>query len=238
MKTKNFFWGLFFILAAAFIIFNQIGLDGELSFLKLAGGILFLGIAIEGCLHRSFTKVIFSLAFLGIIFSSELGIQSLTPWPILLVALLLSIGVSIIFPKYGCNWHGFCGCSGDIDDNVEILEDDSEIIKCYSKFGGATKYITSDNFKQADILCHFGAMKAVFNNANIEAGVTPVIRLDCSFSGVELHVPYNWRIENQVSSSFGAVEEKNHESGNDIVTVKLVGNASFCGVEIIHIYNA
>lgn len=232
MKTKNFFWGLFFILAAAFIIINQIGLNGELSFIKVTGGILFLAISIEGCIHRSFSKTIFSLAFIGILFASELGIESLTPWPILLVALLLSIGISILFPNHN---HKCCGFSGDFKENVEMFDDNSETITCYSKFGGSTKYINSDNFRQAEIISHFGGMKLYFNNAVVQPGVTPVIKLDCSFSGVEIQIPANWKIENNASSSFGAIEEKNHEYGDNIIEVRVIGSVSFSGIEIYHV---
>lgn len=142
MKAKNIFWGLFFIAAAALIIINQMGMATNFSFLKAAGGVILIAIAIEGCFNRCFGAILFPLALIGILFAKELSIESLTPWPILLVALLATIGLTLMFPKRhhkhnkysnmycnsfdsNDNCQNNCNCSTDITNNKEGCNNDS-----------------------------------------------------------------------------------------------------------------
>ena len=95
-------------------------------------------------------------------------------------------------------------------------------------------YINSDKFEQADLGCSFGSMKVYFDNAKLNNG-RGIVRIDASFSGVELYIPKTWIVENRVNTSFAGVDEKNRNMGNSDNILTIVGNASFAGVEIVYI---
>lgn len=246
MKTRNIFWGLFFIFAAGLIIVNQLGIYTDFNFFKVAGGLILIAIALEGCINRCFPVILFSLAFAAIIFSKELQIQSLSPWPILLVALFASIGLTILFPhkkhRYKCyqnfsasNCSDNCSSTKDNKNDSTCAETDSNsFITCNSKFSATIKYVNTDNFQGADLTAHFGSIKIFFDNAVIQPGTQPVININSSFSGIELYVPKNWRLENQMNNSMGGFEEKNHYNSDNPVTVIITGQTNFCGVEITY----
>ena len=150
-----------------------------------------------------------------------------------LVALLLSIGMSLIYTpkkkKKKSKHHEIDG-----NDFVVFDEEDGNQFDFSSSFVGSIKYVNSDNFESANIDAKFAGMKVYFDNAVIRNGHATV-NLNVSFAGVELYVPKNWRIDNQMSASFGGVEEKNRNNGADGPILTLRGNVSLGGVTILYV---
>ena len=100
MKKDNLFWGLFLIAAAVLILVAKLGAFPDISVMKIFWTLVFSVALVSSLVNLAFPGVYFSLAFLGILYDTELGITAITPWTILLVALLLSIGTCMIFtPK-------------------------------------------------------------------------------------------------------------------------------------------
>ena len=61
---------------------------------------MIFGVALVKSLRKlEWTGILFSLAFLAIIYADMLHIEHLTPWPVLGAALLGSIGLNMIFHK-------------------------------------------------------------------------------------------------------------------------------------------
>lgn len=235
MKFRNWFWGLFFIVAAIAVILNQLGYFTGVGLFSLVITIFMIPIIIKSCTHLNFSGILFPLAILGIIYAEPLGITALTPWPILLVALLGSIGLSFIFGSF--HGHHFCSCDGraHLEDYEEVIDvQDDSIITHKVSFGASVKYVNSDNFKKANLSCSFGGLKVYFDNAKLsETGAE--IYIDNSFGGTELYIPKTWKVLNKVSTSLGAVEEKGKvvEKEGPIVTLK--GKVSFGAIEIHYI---
>ncbi len=99
MKKEKIFWGLFFIFGAAFIIFGRLGYLREVSVFSLMLTIFFAAMLIKSLMHLEYTGILFSIAFLCIIYAGPLGITAVTPWPVLGAALLGSIGCHLLFPS-------------------------------------------------------------------------------------------------------------------------------------------
>lgn len=237
MKIRNLFWGMFFILAAVLIIMNQLGILVGISLFNLIITIFLVSIIIKSIQYLNFVGIIMPLAILGVIYADKLGIQSLTPWPILGSALFLSIGLSIIIhPRR--NEFEECHCKKH-DDKGEFVEiqkgekDDSEV-NLYTKFSGSVKYITSENLKTVNLDCSFGALKVYFDNAKID-GNEATVNLNLNFGGAELYIPKEWSIINNVSCSVGGIDEKGQNDRTSNIKLILKGKINFSGVEIIYI---
>lgn len=233
MKTKNWFWGLFFIVAAALVIINQMGYLVGINLFTLICTIFLVPIIIKSIAHVNFFGILFPLAILGILFAEPLGITNLVPWPILAAALLGSIGLSLIF--HNSKWHSeYYHCNFDKEEQI-INEEDSDTVSCSVKFGASTKYVNTDNFKKGYFSSSFGALKIYFDKAKIQDEGAEIY-LDVSFSGVEIYVPKEWKLVNNVSSAFGALDEKNHNLyEGEKMPVVVKGNIKFGGVEIIYV---
>lgn len=224
---KKVFWGLFFIVAAIFVIVNQLGYYTDISLFSLLCTILIIPILLTSLMKVNFTGIFFSLAFLCIIYREPLNLESVTPIPVLLAALFGSIGFSIMFSK-----HHFCQkCNSENFDQI-INGEDSEEVDFGVNFGSSIKYINSDDFKRANLRSSCGSMKVYFDNAKI-IDDNAVINLDISLSGVELYIPKEWKIVNKVDVTLGSVEQKNTGKEKFEKTITLTGRVNLSGVEII-----
>ena len=67
MKRENIFWGLFFILAALFMLVGRLDFFEGLSFFKIFGTLLLVGWLGHSLSKRDYGGILFSIAF-----SSEL----------------------------------------------------------------------------------------------------------------------------------------------------------------------
>lgn len=233
MKLKNLFWGLFFIVASCLVIVNQLGYLTGINVFSLIATIFLVAIIIKSATHLNFAGVLFSFAFLGILYAEPLGIQNLVPWPILAAALFASIGLSIIFHKSILRHHSHC--YEEVDFNKEHFDQiintpDDNTVACKVSFGSAIKYVNTNNFEKAFFDCSFGAMKIYFDGAQIQ-GEQAEIFLNTSFSGVEIYLPRNWKVIDNINSSLAGVEVIDRSLNPD-KTIILKGKASFSGVDI------
>ena len=237
MKSKNLFWGLFFIGVAVVIVLNGMGILANINIFTLVLTLLMLPIIFVSCVHVNFPGILFPMAILAIVYADPLGITNLTPWPVLITALFGSIGFSLVFHKKRCyNFHHFHDHKSDNDEHFsEIIDSpDSDTIDFNVSFSSAIKYVNSDDFKQAKLSCKFGALKVYFDNAKI-TGDEAQIYLEGSFSGIELYIPKTWKLVNKIDVTLSGVEEKNRSADVLGPTVTILGNLNFSGVEIIYV---
>lgn len=241
---KNILWGILFLAGAAFIVFTATGVIEHVDVLKIVFSVIFAGIIISSIPEMNFWGILFPLSFICIMFDKEWGIEELTPWPVIGIALLGSIGLSLIFSPVKkklnqnkhCHYHKNDGSGRDHFDNEEVIIDDNgDVIRCETKFAGETKYIKSENLRAVEIINKFGGTNLYFDGCKVPSGQA-TIDLDCSCGGVELYFPKNWKVIRQVSYSFGAVEEKNFpDITPDSPEIYLTGSVNFSGVDIKYI---
>ncbi len=102
-------------------------------------------------------------------------------------------------------------------------------------FGGKKELITAKDFKGGTIDVNFAGCELNLNQADM---TTPSVVLDfrVSFGGVELVVPSHWDIQNEISPSFGSVEdERILQSNTGLEPRKILilrGSVSFGSIEI------
>jgi len=99
MRNRNgIFWGLFLLLSAAILIGSQLHLISyKLGFWTVVVTIFLVAVLIKSLVYLSIPGSVFSLAFIAILYAKPLGITAITPWTVLGAALLISIGLSLIF---------------------------------------------------------------------------------------------------------------------------------------------
>jgi predicted membrane protein len=187
-------------------------------------------ILIDSLINIRFPGIFFSLAFLAIIYAKPLGIQAVVPGGVLGAALLLSIGFSLIFRNRKHHYHAH---KWDGETEFTYIEDeqDGSCINYKSSFAGAIKYVNSDSFTRANLKNSFGSLKVYFDNAIID-GDKAVIYVNDSFGEIELYFPRDWKVINNVNTSFADAKMKNRASGADTKTVEIVGDVSFGDLKI------
>ncbi|HCC35842.1 MAG TPA: hypothetical protein DEQ02_09540 [Ruminococcaceae bacterium] len=231
--VKNVLWGLFFIAAAALVVFQQLGYLEGIGIISLLITILLIPILIKSLVHVNFFGIFFTAALLLIVYMRPLNLTMLTPWPILAAALLLSIGFSIIFKKaqlfgmFGIKGHG------DFSEKVDYYEESD--LNFSEAFGASSKYLDGKTLRRAHIKTSFGGMKIYFNSAELNPEGA-AIKFECSFSGIEIYVPNQWKVLNNIQTALGGVDEKNRSHiSADSPVLTLEGTLVFGGIEIIYV---
>ena len=231
MKKKDIFWGLFFILAAILIIVNQLGFLPEVSMVQVVISVLLIGVLIKSSIYLHFPGILFPLALLAIIYSDALNITIFSTWALLLTALLMSIGLSLIFKKHKFWEKHF---SKGHYNTETIDQEDGNVVNCSVSFGTSIKYVNTEHFERANINCSFGSAMVYFDRAVMESD-TAYIDLDVSFSGIELYIPTTWKVINEVNTTLGAFEEKYRSSAPNSPTVIIRGDVRLGAVEVIYV---
>ncbi|NLY20957.1 MAG: cell wall-active antibiotics response protein [Tissierellia bacterium] len=230
MRNKSVFTGILFILAGLALLINKLGYFQEISLFNAFLSIILLYHAIKNLRRRNFGGVLFPLAFIGILFSKELGIESLSPWTLLAVATLGSIGLSLIFkPKF------YKISSIEFDDEVlnrmEINDDGAAFMSV--KFSSGVRYLNIKDFKKAAARSKFGDLKVYFDGSYIEDEA--VMDVDVIFGNLTLFVPKEWVIINHVDVIFG--DFKYIGSPYESSSKKLIvdGDVKFGDIKIIYV---
>ncbi len=242
---NNYFWGVFLLLAGVFLVVSQMGLLPDAGVVEILLTIACVAILINGLAHVSFGCILFSLAFIGILYDKELGITAITPWTILVAALLGTIGLNLIFGKLKRNFRrkhmqgGYeyhhkgihMSAEKDVEDSQSM---EGENIMISTTFSSAIRYVNSNDLRYASISANFGGVTAYFDNASIPTG-NAVLNVGVNFSGVEIYVPKSWKVINHVNAVFGGVEEKGQQAEPETATLTLEGACHFGGITIYYV---
>lgn len=232
MKMKNYLWGIFFIAAAVLLVVGKLGIVGEIHVWSLMFTVLFTAALVESVLQKSIPGVLFSIAFLCIIYDEQLGITALTPWTVLGAALLGSIGISFFYTPDRVR-RGHLHEAKEGIGAIETVQDE-EKMEFITKFGGSIKYINSEDFRSARVEAVCSGMKLYFDNAMIQ-GEQAVLDMMLSYSGLELYIPKEWMIINEANIFMGAIEEKNRREGEVEKRLVLRGEMKLSGITVIYV---
>lgn len=247
MKTnRQWYWGIFFVLAAVVVVISQLGLL-TVPLVNVIITLFLIPIFITSVIKVNFFGMLFSVALGLIVNGKVLGITQVGSWTILVAALLASIGLSLLFKRNrfhnNHNWNQNNNYQYNNAANKTYVEHkvsgttentDNDVVQHKVSFSSSTQYIKSPNFKQADFSASFGALKVFFDGASLSPEGAHV-NLDISFAGVELYIPKEWKVENNISATLGGVDEKNRHYVNEGPVLYLEGNVSFGGIEIVYI---
>ena len=234
MKNKNVLWGLIFIAAAVYILLEAMNVFHGVGLVTLVLTAICIGVIIRSLPNLEFAGILFPIAFLCIIWDGYLGIEKMTPWPVLIAAALATFGLNLMF--------GGAKIKVNIDKKVKKYNNEKtnyakvdtvngQYVSTKVRFGGVQKYVESEDLRRVDISAFCGGAEVYLNKACIPTGEA-IVTFDCKCSGIQLYVPRDWNVENKLDVSMGAVNFSGEPSGAGIVDLILIGNVSFCGIDI------
>ncbi len=260
-NRKNVFWGILFLLGACAVIAGGLGFLEGLGFWSILFSLALAAVLIRGIVRRSWGMILFSAAFLCIVNGRLLGIEALTPWPVLGAALLGTIGLNILFPRHEWKNHGWhrigmkkeCSRWAEDDDfqsaeddgsqskgaddfiyETHIDEDGSESVRCEGSFHSCVKYLQSSALKYVHLENSFGSL-AIYLTDSLLWQHQGTVYVDVSFGTTELYIPSSWHVLCNASSSFGGINEHGRpaQTSEDVLTI--TGDVSFGALEIHYI---
>lgn len=230
-QNTKWLWGMFFILAAGFVVASQVTEFGEISIWSILGAVLLLVVIIHSVIHRVFIGVFVPLVLLYSIFREPLGFVNISIWVLLAAAILASIGCHIIFRRRPPHWWK---TNGGYQMTSESSDDNNPNAKV--SFGATTKYLHSSALKTGEFYASFGSLEVYLDQAQLSPEGAEIFA-DCRFGSIELYVPRTWRVKGDVRASMGAAEISENNANADPASPLLLitGNVSFGAIEVNYV---
>lgn len=229
MKNKNLFWGITLILIAVCLLLSYTDIMPDIPFYKILLTLFFAYMTIKGIFNLSFYGSLMSLAFLGCLYSKELGITSITPLPLLFSAFLCSAGLSLIFKK--TEKKEKIHFSGFNREQTVNFRDDS-FVAVDNNFGSINKYVNSNSFSNARINNSFGKSNIYFDNATLQTSRAE-IQINNSFGEVNVYLPYTWKINLSKRATIGDIKVNGRGSlAPDAPEITIFATTSFGAINI------
>lgn len=225
MKKSGIFWGLALVGTAVFLIVSALGTS--LGFLDVSGipvvrivlGALCLAWLITAVVRLKFGEIFFPLAFIFLLFEGEIADlagaadSNLIPnWLVIVCALMLTIGVGIIFPKKE-------------EQNRVNVEGEK------SRMGRFVKYIDCADFTEAHIDNSMGECEVRFENAELYNG-GGILNITNSLGAVCVKVPMGWKVVTDMENELGGLSVPDSSGSAENKTLKICGKNSLGGVTV------
>lgn len=229
-KSKNIFWGIIFILGAVILIVGRMGFGEGIGFWKILATLVIAGILVDGIRDRSYGRVLFPIAFLIIVYDDFLGLEAITPGPVLGAALLATIGLEFLFPqkKRGHNMNIIKdGKQNLFGENVLTDEE----IQFSNTFGESVKYLSGKEISLVELENCFGSLSVFFDKAMLKGGEANVY-VNNTFGSTVLYIPAEWKTIMSVDTAFGDVDEKGHSNPTGDIILRVHGKVSFGELKI------
>lgn len=234
MKNKNILWGVLFILIGVFVLFQR-----QFSFFNISVWTIVLTIGFSAMLAASLKKmqwfgIIFSLAFLVIIYADVFHISFLAPAPILWAALFGSIGMTLIFQKpigkkeknFG---DGFGGENFFVKEGAE-----NEVYRCEAVFCNTVKYADCSYMRLAKLENSFAKMTVYFDHVALKDGRADM-RVENSFGQTILFIPKEWQVQIVSEQNFGSVNIKGECADISSSLLRIDAETNFGSIEINYV---
>ena len=240
MKHNNWYWGIFFVLAAVFVIASQVTSFTFISFWTIAATVLLAAIFIQSLIKLNFFGTFLSVALAYMLYQHPLDLYVISPWLLILAAVLLSIGFHIIFSRRTkCQYENRQRCRNGHrhEDEYRTIEDvDGNNPRVKLSFGSSVKYIHAEALSGGQFACSLGTLSVYFDQAQLSPGGAEIY-IDCSLAEIKLYFPKDWNVIDKLSASLGSVQNDMRPlSGDDsIPAVTLTGSVSLGSVEILSV---
>lgn len=232
MKKNNIATGLFLILIGAVMMGSAMGFIPKLPWFKLLGGAFLTAWAVKALFKPDFLRCFFSASLVAWIFEEELMIEHLTPFPLVVAAILVGVGLNMIIGKkeriitFSREDKDGTYVEGSIDDVRKEEWQDGRTVVLENLFNSTSKYVNSASFSSAKLENTFGSANVYFDNATVYNGEA-TIDLENNFGRMNIYLPGTWRASIRQESAFGHVSihgEPNRDMDAPHVIIKAESN--------------
>ncbi len=229
---KNVFWGIALLLLAAALLASRMGYLDGIGFWPILLSAVCAAFLVKGIIRGKFGMILFSIACLIIINDELLHLEAITPWPVLGAALLGTIGLNMLFPKFGNRWQKHF--SGYWPSGIVCGDNRNGGYYTYENiFGSTVKYVSGD-VEHVSVENVFGSIVIYFVDAQPSAG-TVNINVDSVFGSVVLYVPSSWGVRVNMQKVFASAGDKGKCSPDGIHELYVNGEVVFGSVWVVYV---
>lgn len=117
------------------------------------------------------------------------------------------------------------------DEKIENSESTDGFLKSDNNFGAIKHVMLDEVFKGGLIKVNFGGTTIDLRHTKLQEG-TSYIDVDCNWGGIELYLPYDWKVVNRCNVFVGGCDDKRNSIPDNNKVLVIRGNISFGGLEI------
>ena len=228
-RKGNVFWGVLLLLSAAAVLVNRLGYLQGIGFWS----ILF-NAGLKGIARGNIGTILFSIAFLVIINDEFLHLEAITPGPVLLAALLGTVGLNMLFPKSGRRRRGHLVLIGDGRGGMaDAGSREGPMISYENVFGSSVKYV-SEEILQVDVENVFGSTQVYFTDALLRDGSADV-NVSSVFGNVTLYLPASWKVLMDTENCFAGTQESGRCCPDGKNVLRIGGSVVFGSLEVVYV---
>ncbi len=250
-NSNKIIFGVIFLIVAAVLILKGLNLGimgnffGPLSWWEVIWTLFLFAALIVGIRKKNLFSIVISIAFLVFIYSGKFNIPKIPAWAIFPPAVLIFFGIEALIPR---RWHvSRTDENGEHRINVTYRRDRGEDDECENakvlneegynvelEFGSTVRYFDGDDFKNSDLECSFGSIRAYYDKATMQDSIA-YIDAECNFGSIEIYIPKAWKSEIRRDHAFGRVREFGTHDWDGEHTVCIKAEANFGEIRIYHV---
>lgn len=225
-SKSKLFWGVGLIATALALLLNS--LFGNIPVVSLLIAVLgaswMISEIVTGKLHNIFIPAaIIFIALQGHIsrWLGHGGGNFISPWVVILAAILLQIGVTILMPKHK-RWNiGFNNNTGNVDiSNAAETSSETSSGEDYfeNDMGASTCYVDASRLGTFRVTNDLGKLDVYIENPEQYPGNGTLV-VNNDLGQMNIHIPQGWGVINNVSVDLGVVQCSAPQTGSQILTV-------------------
>ena len=218
MKKHNLLPGLTLILIAAVMMGSAMGFIPDIPWFKLICAVFLGSWTIKALTDRDFFGMFFSASLIAWTFDEALKIEHLTPFPLVVAAAFVGIGLNMIIGKRNKT----VSIHTSMEDISHEEWTEGRTVVLDNSFNSTSKYVNSTAFSSAKLENAFGSANVYFNNATVYENQA-TIELENAFGEMNIYLPGKWRASISQNSTFGHVSihgEPNRDMDAPLVIIK------------------
>lgn len=226
---------LLFILSGVLLLARNMGWIDVATFNTIVSWqMLLVVLGLFQLLKRSYLGGTILIVVGGCFLLPELGMNwlsvstSVLIWPVVLIA----VGLLFLFkPRTHHGWKH--NVRGNFDNNTSQYSSADGFFRSENTFSGVRQVVFDEVFKGGAIRNSFGGTVVDLRRTTLSEGET-FIDLECTFGGVEIYMPSDWKVDLRCNTLFGSCEDKRfqHAVIDKSRVLVIRGDVSFGGVEI------
>ncbi len=229
-NTERSYWGIFFLVIAIALIINKLGFLKGFSVWNVTMTVVLIAILLHNIFRRNIGGILFPVAFLIILHDDFLGLEAITPWPVLGAAILATVGLNMLFPK-----KDFAG-GPVVHGNMQGVQDekrDNNMVYYQNHLGTSVKYLKGQ-ISQVYIKSELGCFDLYLNEAEL-INFSGNIHVNASMGEVKLYVPATWNVVTNIRNTLASIEKVGMENPLGVTNLYIDGEVSLGSLKIIFI---
>lgn len=204
-RNNNIFMGVVLILLAAYITVTRLVSLPSIPVFKILFTCMFVYLVFKGVKKKDYGLIFIPGAFILCQYDDVLGIESITPFIVMLAAILLTIGFNLIFKKdhYETEVVYDSGSDGGLISDYTV-DDEKKKIVIENGLGSTTRYIQEENIRKVFVDNGLGSCTVYFQNCTLENNSLKM-KIDNGLGSCTIYFPKEWSINLTQDNGLGDI---------------------------------